>query len=223
MCSIAEPAETAINLVSFPDPTTHVRKRVWGHWSVFLVLRTITWPHVLQYKPMQIITWLLSLQNQESAPMSPDPFLVCVVESGNETTINCEKFSHNAIICCTPGMGWWRDQATRATWWRLWKKRERLTHKVWKCSHPAKKERVMVILLGLSTRRIRSIYLLWSSSSSGSNNSDRKVYSLDLYVYACNACDPSPPTSGFAEVFCNQPFAINFYLCTCMVSLRVFV
>ena len=58
-----------------------------GTLESFLGLRTITWPHVRQYKTMQIITWLLSLQNQESTPMSPDPFLAlaCVVGSGNET------------------------------------------------------------------------------------------------------------------------------------------
>ena len=60
-------------VVSFPDPTTHARKRSGDITGIFLVLRTITWPHVLQYKPMQIIIWLLSLQNQESVPMSPDP------------------------------------------------------------------------------------------------------------------------------------------------------
>ena len=34
---------------------------------------------------MQITTWLLSLQNQESAPVSPDPFLLLGVGSGDET------------------------------------------------------------------------------------------------------------------------------------------
>ena len=36
--------------------------------------------HMAAHAPIQIVqkvTWLLSLQNQESVPVSPDPFLVC--------------------------------------------------------------------------------------------------------------------------------------------------
>ena len=32
---------SSLDLVSFPDPTS----RVWGHWSNFLVVHTITWVH----------------------------------------------------------------------------------------------------------------------------------------------------------------------------------
>ena len=81
-----------------PDPTLGLSAREkghWKHWSIFLVF---VHHHVIhapirayakwwsQQKPIQIITWLLSLQNQESVPMSPDPFLLaCVVEAGSET------------------------------------------------------------------------------------------------------------------------------------------
>ena len=33
---------------------------------------------------MQIVTWLLSLQNQEPVHMSPGLFLMCEIVSGNE-------------------------------------------------------------------------------------------------------------------------------------------
>jgi hypothetical protein len=59
--------------------------KFWTFWVlVSLVFRphpqggkdmvTLKRPHVLQCKPMQMVTWLLSLQNQESVPLSPDPF-----------------------------------------------------------------------------------------------------------------------------------------------------
>ena len=47
--------------------------------------------HVTAHAPMQTYLYankILSLQNQESVPMSPDPFLACVVGSGNETTMD---------------------------------------------------------------------------------------------------------------------------------------
>ena len=75
--------------VCIPDPHACILKSkwVWGHWGIliFLVLRTITWPYVLQYKPMQItILWLLNLQNYariSTNAVSPDPFLLIGVGS----------------------------------------------------------------------------------------------------------------------------------------------
>ena len=54
--SLLKIVTTVSRLVSFPDPTTHARKGSGDIAGIFLVLRTITRPHVLQYKPMQIIT-----------------------------------------------------------------------------------------------------------------------------------------------------------------------
>ena len=46
---------TSCRLILFPDqPHPQGGKWVWEHWSIFLVLCTITWLHVHQYKCMQI-------------------------------------------------------------------------------------------------------------------------------------------------------------------------
>ena len=39
------------HLVPRPHPQ---EERVWGHWDIFLILRTITWSNMLQFKPMLI-------------------------------------------------------------------------------------------------------------------------------------------------------------------------
>ena len=80
------------SIVLFPDPTTHARKGSGDIAGIFLVVRTITWPHVLQYKPIQIITWLPSLQNQESTPMSPVPFLLWGWVWGQDYTHRLQLF-----------------------------------------------------------------------------------------------------------------------------------
>ena len=48
VCTYIIIVTVCILLVSFPDPILK-RERVWGHQSIFLVLHTITWLHMLQY------------------------------------------------------------------------------------------------------------------------------------------------------------------------------
>ena len=109
-----------VNLVSFPDPITHARKGSGDIGGLFSVLRTITWLHVLQYKPMQIITWLLSLQNQESAPMSPDLFLLLGVGSGDKTNANLEISNRLTLETLTSILlAWLSSVCAAARSWRL--------------------------------------------------------------------------------------------------------
>ena len=82
------------DLVSFSDPILKEGKDL-GILSILLVLSIITRLYACLYKSMQIVTWLLSLQNQESALISPDPFLACVVGSGNEISGDRGKDGYN--------------------------------------------------------------------------------------------------------------------------------
>ena len=63
---------TNIVLVVFPDPTLCEEKGL-GHWSIFLVLRTITWLHVCHYKIMQIIM-IAELAEPRISVNVPSPF-----------------------------------------------------------------------------------------------------------------------------------------------------
>ena len=71
------------SLITRPHPLQG--KRVWGHlkhfsWSCAPSRDPVqAMAHDPNIKPMQINTWLLSLRNQDLVPMSPDPFLTCVV------------------------------------------------------------------------------------------------------------------------------------------------
>ena len=59
-------------VVSFSDvPQGEKRVTIWGHWSFFLVSCAPSCDCICSNtKLMQTVTWLLSLQNQQLAPMS---------------------------------------------------------------------------------------------------------------------------------------------------------
>ena len=68
----------SLTLVSFPDSTTHAHEeRVWGHWSRFLVLVILQAQQSCDYLHRFVLEHVRSrdgAQDQENAPMSPDPF-----------------------------------------------------------------------------------------------------------------------------------------------------
>ena len=76
---ISDEELSIIIIVSFPDPTTHAREK---GLSRFLVLQTQQSCDYLHMFVLEHVQSCDGAQDQENAPMSPDPFLTCVVGLG---------------------------------------------------------------------------------------------------------------------------------------------
>ena len=75
-----------MNLVSSPDPTTHA-KEGFGDIGADSLLCKLSNHMTICMFVLEYVRSHDGAPDQENASMSPDPFLACVVGSGNETIV----------------------------------------------------------------------------------------------------------------------------------------
>ena len=86
----------AVSLV----PRSHPQKeeRVWGYWRHFLILHLKLSNHVIICICLywSMCGHMMVHKTKKRPPMSPDPFLACMMGSGNETIMLLESETEHA-------------------------------------------------------------------------------------------------------------------------------
>ena len=86
-----------------PRPHPQKEERVWGHWCWFLVLQAQQSCDYLHRFVLEHVQSRDGAHDQEKAPMSPDPFLACVMGSGNETKPQVKFLFFNPFTSSSAG------------------------------------------------------------------------------------------------------------------------